>query len=160
MCVAKSNVFLILKSSLPIKEKQGAIGRRIVDEANWAQKGDINDTWNKMVSCIMRVVTDVLGESKGSALLGKDTPWWNEDVKKIIHINRDAYLALKNNDETNFERYKQAKRETELFVRLKQSIQRSIGETRQQRDRERDLYDGSSMREGDKRLGCREMRYG
>ena len=37
-----------------------------------------------MVDCIRHVAKDELGESKGMVPPGKDTSWWNEEVKITI----------------------------------------------------------------------------
>ena len=58
----------------------------MVYEADCKAQDDPNTAWNKIASCIKRVVKGVLGESRGGAPPCKDTSWWNEEVKTAIKI--------------------------------------------------------------------------
>ena len=90
---------------------------RVVYEADWKAQDDPNTTWNKIASCIKRVVKDVLGESRGGASPYKDTSWWNEDVKSAIKIIWDSYRDLKKNcDGVSFERYKLVKKKAKKTI--------------------------------------------
>ena len=91
--------------------------RNVVHEAYWKAQDDPNTTWNKIVSCIKRVVRDVLGELRGGAPPCKNISWWNEEVKAAIKIKRDSYRDLKKNcDVVSFERYKLAKKGAKKVV--------------------------------------------
>ena len=91
---------------------------RLIKEANWEDEVDSNVTWNKMVDCIRHVAKEELGESKGMVSSGKDTSWWNEEVKRIIKNRRMCYRNLsKNRDDVSFENYKLAKKEAKKAVK-------------------------------------------
>ena len=57
---------------------------KLIKEANWEDEVDPNVMWNKMADCIRHVAKEELGESKGMVLPGKETSWWNEEVKITI----------------------------------------------------------------------------
>ena len=85
---------------------------KLIKEANWKEEIDSNVMWNKMTDCIRHVVKEELGESKGMALSGKNTSWWNEEVKRTIKNKRICYRNLgKNRDIMSFENYKLAKKD-------------------------------------------------
>ena len=93
------------------EDNQGVFVDQVVHEVDWKAQDDLNTTWNKIASCIKRVVKDVLGESRGGALPCNDTSWLNEEVKATIKIKRASYRDLKKNcDGVRFERYKLAKK--------------------------------------------------
>ena len=73
--------------------------------------------WNKMADCIRHVAKEELGESKCMVSLGKDTSWWNEEVKRTIKNKWICYRNLgKNRDTVSFENYKLAKKEAKKAV--------------------------------------------
>ena len=43
--------------------------------------GDPNLMWDTATKCIKNIAKEVLGESKGIEILGKETWWWNEQVQ-------------------------------------------------------------------------------
>ena len=64
-----------------------------------------------MTDCIRHVAKEELGESKGMVPSGKDTSWWNKEVKRTIKNKWICYRNLdKNRDELSFENCKLAKR--------------------------------------------------
>ena len=74
--------------------------------------------WNKMADCIRHVAKEELGESKGMVLSGKDTSWWNEEVKRTIKNKQMCYRNLdKNKDEVSLENYKIAKKEAKKALK-------------------------------------------
>ena len=74
--------------------------------------------WNKMADYIRHVAKEKLGESKDMVLPGKDTSWWNEEVKRTIKNKRMCYRNLnKNKDEVSFENYKLAKKEAKKVMK-------------------------------------------
>ena len=90
---------------------------RLIKEANWEDEVDSNVMWNKMTDCIRHVANEELGESKGIVSSGKDTSWWNEEVKRTIKNKRMCYRNFgKNRDEMSFKNYKLAKKEANEVV--------------------------------------------
>ena len=64
-------------------------------KANWKEdEVDSNVLWNKMADCIRHVAKKELGESKGMVVSGKDTSWWNEEVKITIMKKRMCYRNI------------------------------------------------------------------
>ena len=73
--------------------------------------------WNKITDYIRHVAKEELGESKDMVPPGKDTSWWNEEVKRTIKNKWMCYRNLgKNRDEVSFENYKIAKKEAKKAV--------------------------------------------
>ena len=71
-----------------------------------------------MADCVRHVAKEDVGVSKGMVLSGKDTSWWNEEVKRTIKNKRMCYRNLsKNKDEVSFKNYKLAKREAKKAVK-------------------------------------------
>ena len=67
---------------------------KLIKEANWEYEVDSNVMWNKMANCIRHVANEKLGESKGMVPPGKDTSWWNEEVKITIMKKRMCYRNI------------------------------------------------------------------
>ena len=71
-----------------------------------------------MTYCIRHVAKEDFGVSKGMVPSGKDTSWWNEEVKRTIKNKRMCYRNLsKNRDEASFDNYKLAKKEPKKVVK-------------------------------------------
>ena len=43
-----------------------AFKEKIIEEGPWKNKGDANNMWEKMATCIRKVASEVLGVTKGS----------------------------------------------------------------------------------------------
>jgi hypothetical protein len=56
----------------------------VLNENPWHERGDVNGTWVKMVTCIRKVALKELGVTKGGKCEGKETWWWNEKVQKTV----------------------------------------------------------------------------
>ena len=143
-----------------LKGNQGVFVYRVVHEADWIVQDDPNTTWNKIASCIKRVVKDVLSESRGGALPCKDTSWWNENVKAAIKIKRDSYRDLKKNcDGVSFERYKLAKKEAKKTVQnARTKVYKEVYEKLDTKEVEKDIYRIVQIRERKIRELCTMMR--
>ena len=64
-----------------------------------------------MTYCIRHVSKEKLGELKVMALSGKDSSWWNGEVKRTIKNKQICYRNLdKNRHIVSFENYKLAKK--------------------------------------------------
>ena len=74
--------------------------------------------WNKITYCIRHVAKEELSVSKGMVPSGKDTSWWNEEVKRTIKNKRMCYKNFgKNRDGVSFENYKLAKRKAKKAMK-------------------------------------------
>ena len=122
---------------------------RLIKEANWKEEVDSNVMWNKMADCIRHVAKEELGESKCIASSGKDTSWWNEEVKKTIKNKHICYRNLgKNKDTVSFENYKLAKKEANKVVKkARAKVYQDLYERLDSKDGENDIYRIAQMRE-------------
>ena len=52
-----------------VKIRRGAskvFKERVIEEGPWKDKGDANNMWEKMATCVRKVAAEVLGVTKGS----------------------------------------------------------------------------------------------
>ena len=78
---------------------------------------DPNLMWDKITKCIKNIVKEVLGESKGIGILGKETQWWNEQVQAAIKLKRTNYkIWQKARYEESLQKYRDAKKEAKKAV--------------------------------------------
>ena len=54
-------------------------------------ESDPNLMWDTTTKYIKNVAKEILEESKGIGLLGKETWWWNEQVQATIKLKRTNY---------------------------------------------------------------------
>jgi hypothetical protein len=47
----------------------------VLNENPWHERGDVNGTWVKLVTCIRKVALKELGVTKGGKCEGKEI-WW------------------------------------------------------------------------------------
>ena len=67
--------------------------------------------WLKMVTCVRKVASEVLGVSRGGKQEEKDTWWWNDEVQRAIKEKKKCFKRLHlNKSAANIEGYKLAKR--------------------------------------------------
>jgi hypothetical protein len=129
--------------------KQGMFVERVVKEVDWCLEEDSESMWNKIAGGMRKVAKEVLGESKGGAPLGKDTSWWNEDVKLAIKVKRECYRNLsKNRDNENLEKYMIAKKEAKKVVRnARDKVYKEVYDKLDTKEGEKDIYRLAKMRD-------------
>ena len=66
---------------------------RMLGEGPWEEGEDADDMWLKIVSCVRKVASEVLGVSRGSKQEGKDTWWWNDEVQGLLRKRRNVSNA-------------------------------------------------------------------
>jgi hypothetical protein len=76
------------------REASKVFKERVIEEDPWKDEGDANNMWEKMATCIRKVVAEVLGVTKGRCCNLKDAWWWNEDVQKAIKEKKECYKHL------------------------------------------------------------------
>jgi hypothetical protein len=54
---------------------------RAIKEGTW-KEGDANNMWEKMITCIRKVASEVCGATKGCGGKAKYTWWWNKKSPK------------------------------------------------------------------------------
>ncbi|PWZ33556.1 Craniofacial development protein 2 [Zea mays] len=80
---------------------------RVIEEGPWAEEGDSNIMWRKMVMCIRKIASEEFELSQGNRREVKDTWWWNEDVQKAIKEKKDCYKRLHHDKcAENIEKYR------------------------------------------------------
>jgi hypothetical protein len=90
---------------------------RVVKVGSWKVEDDANNLWEKMATCLQKVVSEVLGVTKGSGCEPKYTWWWNEDVQSTIKEKKDCYKCLYHDKSAdNIEKYKVTKKITKRAV--------------------------------------------
>ena len=62
---------------------------RMLREGPWEEGEDANDMWLKMATCVQKVVSEVIGVSRGGKQEGKDTWWWNDEVQGAIKEKKE-----------------------------------------------------------------------
>ena len=132
-------------------ENQLTFAAKMATKSIWSEgpEMDINSTWNAMELNIKEVAREVLGESKGNAQPNKDTSWWNIEVKQAVKTKRECYKVLgKNNNDVNYEKYKEAKREAKRAVRdARAKVNQALYARLDTRDGERDIYKIARIRD-------------
>jgi len=95
-----------------MKEKTSeTFKKRVIKEGSWTEGDDTNNMWEKMANCIRKVVSEVLGVTKGGRCVDKDTWWWNEEVQRNIKEKKKRYRRLFHDRSVdNIEKYKRQKR--------------------------------------------------
>ena len=123
-----------------MKEKMSeTFKKRVIKEGSWTEGDDTNNMWENMANCIRKVVSEVLGVTKGGRCVDKDTWWWNEEVQRNIKEKKKRYRRLFHDRSVdNIEKYKEAKKIAKRAV--------SVAKGRAYED----LYQRLGMKEGDK----------
>ena len=98
-------------------EKQRTFQRRIEEEASWGSQGSANEMWDKMAKRIRKVAKEILGESRGVGLRGKESWGWDTYVQDKVKVKRECFKewSLGRNVE-NREKYKIARKEPKKAV--------------------------------------------
>ena len=73
------------------EEKLELFKEKLVKDMTMNIDSDPSLMWNMATKCIKNIAKDVLGESKGIGILGKETWWWNEQVQAAIKLKRTNY---------------------------------------------------------------------
>ncbi|KAG2633075.1 hypothetical protein PVAP13_2NG287403 [Panicum virgatum] len=89
----------------------------MLGEGPWEEGEDADDMWLKMATCVRKVASEVLGVSTGGKQEGKDTWWWNDEVKRAIKEKKKCFKCLHlDKSAANIEGYKLVKRAAKRAV--------------------------------------------
>ena len=103
---------------MSVDEASKVFKEKVIEEGPWNDEGDANNMWEKMVTCVRKVASEVLGVTKGSGCEPKYTWWWSEDVQRTIKEKKDCYKRLYHDKSAdNIEKYKVAKKTAKRAVR-------------------------------------------
>jgi hypothetical protein len=76
------------KTSIVFKE-------RSIKECIWKEEDGVNNMWGKMITCILKVASEVCGATKGSSGKAKETWWWHKEVQRAIKERKNAiYVCI------------------------------------------------------------------
>ena len=122
---------------------------KIIKEDIWSIDNETNTMWNSMSSCIKKVAKDVLGESKGCRLDGKESWWWNESVQKVIKEKKILYKEWqKCRSRENLEKYKLVRKEAKRAVsENKYKAYENFYKKLESKEGEKDIYKLAKVRE-------------
>ena len=79
---------------------------RMLGEGPWKEGEDADDMWLKMMTCVRKVASEVLGVSRGGKQEGKDTWWWNDEVQRAINQKECFRSLYLDKSASNIEGYK------------------------------------------------------
>ncbi|EMS49145.1 Cysteine-rich receptor-like protein kinase 26 [Triticum urartu] len=86
-----------------------AFKERVIKDGPWEERGDADNVWMKMATCIREVASKEFGVSRERRSKDKDTWWWNDDVQKAIKEKKDCFRRLYlDRSAGNIEKYKMA----------------------------------------------------
>ncbi|PWZ52728.1 Transducin beta-like protein 2 [Zea mays] len=122
---------------------------RVIEEGPWAEEGDANNMWRKMVTCIRKIASEEFGLSQGNRREVKDTWWWNEDVQKAIKEKKDCYKRLHHDKcADNIEKYRIAKKSAKRAVsRARGQAYDALYQRLDTKQGEKDIYRMAKIRE-------------
>ncbi|XP_016552809.1 uncharacterized protein LOC107852259 [Capsicum annuum] len=114
-------------------------------------EGDVDTTWDRVVSCIKEIARERLGVSRGRSGKNRRDWWWNREVKKKVEIKTAIYTKLveikdKKEKRTNMEEYKVSRKEAKLAVTIAKTTFERLYTTLQKRDEEKRLYSKDTER--------------
>ncbi|KAK9671053.1 hypothetical protein RND81_12G003600 [Saponaria officinalis] len=132
-------------------ENQQALLDKVGSSDIWSdcKEKDIDATWDKVEHVVKDLAREVLGESNGNRPSGKDTSWWNDEVRQAIKTKRECYKVLgKCMSDENFEKYKEARRAAKKTVRdARAKVNQEMYAKLDTKEGEKDIYKLARIRD-------------
>lgn len=90
---------------------------QVIKHAEFKENTSCEDQWNGIAATMRKAGRQILGESKPTKRILKETWWWNEDVQKCIKEKKRLYkIWYKSKDSNDRQAYQVAKRSAKKFV--------------------------------------------